>query len=88
MSNSVVLHVEESAGATLHVSDDSTSLKIGGQFYAIGTPEYSGNYEIEPSENYQTIPMEGLRAAHNVVVDPIPNNYGLITYDGTGITVS
>ena len=86
--NELALHVEESAHASLSVSDDSCSLNIGGQFYAIGTPEYSGNYEIEPSENYQTIPMEGLRATHNVVIDPIPNNYGLITYDGTGITVS
>ena len=30
MINSVVLHVEESAGATLHVYDDSLGLKVGG----------------------------------------------------------
>ena len=88
MSNSVVLHVEESAGATLHVSEDSTSLKIGGQFYAIDAPYYRGDYEITPTQSTQILEMEGMRAAHNVVVNPIPSNYGLITYNGSVITVS
>ena len=88
MSNSVVLHVEETATATLHVSEDSTSLKIGGQFYAIDAPYYRGDYEITPTQSTQVLEMEGMRAAHNVVVNPIPSNYGLITWNGSYIMVS
>ena len=88
MSNSVVLHVEESAGATLHVSEDTKSLEIGGAFYAILPPPYQGSYDITPTSEAQVLHMEGLTASTDLVIEPIPSNYGLITWDGSTITVS
>ena len=88
MSNSVVLHVEESAGATLHVSEDTRSLEIGGTFYAILPPSYQGSYDITPTSEAQVLHMEGLTASSDLVIEPIPSNYGLITWDGSTITVS
>ena len=86
--NELALHVEESAVATLHVSEDSKSLTIGGQFYAIDAPYYRGDYEITPTQGTQVLEMEGMRAARNVVVNPIPSNYGLITWNGSSLMVS
>ena len=43
---------------------------------------------ITPSQSKQIVnPDEGL-FLHSVIVNPIPHNYGLITYDGSVLTVS
>ena len=49
---------------------------------------YVGEYEVTPSAETQTLDTEGLRMTRPVVVNPIPNNYGLITWNGSFITVS
>lgn len=55
---------------------------------AIGVDPYQGEYRITPSTQTQTLITGGKYLQHNVVVDPIPSNYGLITYNGSTITVS
>lgn len=50
--------------------------------------DYTGAYIVTPTEETQTLPTEGLMATHNVVVNPIPQNYGRITWNGSIITVS
>lgn len=64
---------------------------------ALGTPvvkeyvdvqTYTGEYEVTPSAETQTLNTEGLRLTRNVTVNPIPQNYGLITYNGAVLTVS
>lgn len=49
---------------------------------------YTGAYEVTPSAETQTLLTDGLRMTDNVVINPIPNNYGLITWNGSVITVS
>ena len=49
---------------------------------------YSGPYTVEPSEFEQTLETNGYRMEDNVTVNPIPSNYGLITYNGSILTVS
>ena len=49
---------------------------------------YEGSYEFTPSGERQEIEIENKRATQNIIIDPIPSNYGLITWDGTTITVS
>ena len=49
---------------------------------------YTGSYEVTPSAETQTLLTEDLRMTDNVVINPIPNNYGLITWNGSVITVS
>lgn len=49
---------------------------------------YTGAYEVTPSAETQTLLTDGLRMTDNVVINPVPSNYGLITWDGTVITVS
>lgn len=50
--------------------------------------EYPGPYEVTPSSELQELNTVNQQMTQNVVINPIPNNYGLITYDGSIITVS
>ena len=50
--------------------------------------EYMGSYEVTPSTEEQTLSTTDKVLTRDVVIKPIPNNYGLITWDGTKITVS
>lgn len=52
------------------------------------TPAYPGPYIVMPSTREQTLATEGLRMTGNVTVAPIPNNYGLIEWDGSRLRVS
>ena len=49
---------------------------------------YDGPYEVTPTEATQTLQAEGLMMTQDVKVKPIPNNYGLITWNGSVLTVS
>lgn len=50
--------------------------------------EYCGCCDFVPSKERQIVPIANKMARENIVIEPIPSNYGLITYDGFGITVS
>ena len=51
-------------------------------------PAYEGSYEVTPSAEAQVISTNGLRMTDDFTIAPIPNNYGLITWNGSVITVS
>ena len=87
--NSIPLAVDEVTRVGLHVDEGpAASLEAGGDFYAVGPPYYSGSYDITPSGAAQVVHIDGLRAAHDIIIEPIPSNYGLITWNGSVITVS
>ena len=54
----------------------------------VQTNPFVGSYEYTPTQETQTILINGLRATDDITINPIPNNYGLITWDGSTITVS
>jgi hypothetical protein len=49
---------------------------------------YTGEYEVTPSAEMQTLDTAGLRLTQSITVNPIPQNYGLITWNGAFLTVS
>ena len=51
-------------------------------------PRYEGPYEFTPTSEMQTVQIENELATGDITINPIPNNYGLITYNGSIITVS
>ena len=55
---------------------------------AVGVEIYDGEYEFTPTEDTQTISIENKMATQDITINPIPSNYGLITWDGSTITVS
>ena len=51
-------------------------------------PVYDGPTEVTPSAETQVLLTNQYALRSNIVVNPIPSNYGLITWDGSTITVS
>lgn len=64
----------------------STSSQITRDF--VDRDPYTGAYEVTPSQETQTLETENKRMTGNVTINPIPSNYGLITWNGAFITVS
>lgn len=72
------------------VSEGSVSVNLGieTQIVAGSLDEYEGPYSVTPTEEAQTLQTKNFRMTDNIVVNPIPSNYGLITWNGSIITVS
>lgn len=49
---------------------------------------YDGAYTFTPTTSTQIAQTSGKTLSSNITINPIPSNYGLITYDGSTITVS
>lgn len=75
-------------GTSNIVGKVSRTAEITGRLDLYNPPTYHGGYEITPSEETQTLSTHGKLLESDVVVNPIPNNYGLITWNGSVITVS
>ena len=79
------------SGETLNASfasDSDLTASIESTVYVPSIDDYAGSYEATPGGETQTLLTEGLRMAHHVIINPIPNNYGRITWNGSTITVS
>lgn len=59
-----------------------------GTIYEVLPEPYDGSYECTPSQVEQVFSTNGKSMTSDFVVKAIPNNYGLITYNGYDITVS
>lgn len=49
---------------------------------------YLGPYEVTPTQETQYLDTQFLTMTDNVKINPIPSNYGLITWNGSYLTVS
>ena len=49
---------------------------------------YTGPVSVTPSSEQQVLETSHLMMAENITIEPIPSNYGLITWDGHKLTVS
>ena len=54
----------------------------------IEAPPYEGSYSITPSGEEQVLETAGKRCGENIVIQPVPSNYGLITWTGSVLTVT
>lgn len=50
-------------------------------------PAYTGPYEYTPAETQQVINISGQKAVENIVIKPVPGNYGRIAWNGTSLRV-
>lgn len=84
---------------TAEYKPQSVSVSIDPQTMGVtlGTPvvkeyvdvaTYTGSYEVTPSAETQTLNVEGMRMSRPLTVNPIPSNYGLVTWNGAILTVS
>lgn len=63
-------------------------LDIGPPVAVERVPQYEGEYDITPSATEQILETAGKQLAGDIHIAPIPSNYGLISYNGSYITVS
>lgn len=61
---------------------------VGGDLAVPRATYYKGDYAVTPSTSTQVIPIKGKAALNDITINPIPSNYGLITWNGSTITVS
>ena len=54
----------------------------------IGADYFHGEYEYTPTQETQVVEIADKTALENIVINPIPSNYGKITWDGAVLTVS
>ena len=72
---------------SVDVRAPSWSVDVSSAVVSGGIP-YSGSYEFTPSGEAQTIASTSRVFDRDITIKPIPSNYGLITWDGSVITVS
>lgn len=71
------------------VSGISTGMVSSTNVAPLPPPQpYEGDYVVTPTQSTQTLSTAGMKMTGDVTVNPIPNNYGLITWNGSIITVS
>lgn len=79
------------SGITLTGDLATKSMMLTGSLVNGGTrtyPAYTGEYTFTPTRAEQVIEIKNMRATQNIVVEPIPSNYGMISWDGSGILIS
>lgn len=74
----------------VEVSEEEYELELDTKIVVnhIGGDPYEGPYTVTPSSSEQTLLTQWKTMGDNVVIEPIPNNYGLITWNGSVLTVS
>lgn len=71
------------------LQEDNDILKGSLSFgYTKPTNEYVGDYEVTPNEDEQILLTAQKHLNKNIVVKPIPSNYGKISWNGAVLTIS
>lgn len=79
---------------TLDGRVDTGSINVGGNVICnmvTSTREYedyTGPYVVTPTQGTQVLLTDDKHMTGNVTINPIPSNYGLITWNGSYLTVS
>lgn len=83
MNDTVVLGGDISLQQSLCADGELVLLK-----HEVAYPVYSGAVMVTPSDEEQTLQTENKTVLENITINPIPSNYGLITWNGAVLTVS
>lgn len=49
---------------------------------------YTGITEVTPTTEQQVLQTYNKTVTRNIIINPIPSNYGLVTWDGSRLTIS
>lgn len=83
------IHISGSRGGTVQIGGGQrqTAIEITGSG-GTPVPKYTGPYEFTPTAETQVVAIEAKMATENITINPIPQNYGLVTYNGRIITIT
>ena len=91
MNNTVVIDGELSLNITENVEGVVGIVNDGDLGVVVETgrfPVYDGETVITPSNETQVLSTDKHTLRSDITINPIPQNYGLITWNGSVITVS
>lgn len=71
----------------------SLDVQLDGEFGVViggggDLPVYTGEITVTPTQETQVLETADHSVLDNITINPIPHNYGLITWDGSALTVS
>lgn len=69
-------------------SNETVALDVATSIQIVNGEKYQGSYTVTPSREAVVLNTIGKELEDNITVEPIPSNYGLITWNGSIITVS
>ena len=69
-------------------ADEAIAVALGVSVNTSAGEHYGGQTDFTPTAERQTISTAGLILDEDIYVEPIPQNYGLITWNGSYIRVS
>lgn len=79
---------QESIPLTVSASTVTFEATIGAEYAMVSADTYDGDYEFTPSDEHQTIVTFNKLLLDNIVIHPVPSNYGKIEWNGSYLTVS
>lgn len=76
--------------ATVSISTPTVGISTGNPITRdyVDRDPYTGEYTITPGDEAVVMETKNLRMTDNVTINPIPSNYGKITWNGSTLTVS
>ena len=75
------------AHIALRTGGDPT-MRMSSEVRAATLPTYGGPTEFTPSEEAQTAHTAGTQLPGDITINPIPSNWGRISWNGSVLTVS
>ncbi len=79
---------QESIPLTIGASEVTFEASIGAEYAMVSADTYDGEYIFTPSDEAQTIVTTNKLLLDNIVINPVPSNYGKIEWNGSYLTVS
>ncbi len=72
------------------INSSNMGIKVGSSIAReiLDTYPYEGEYIVDPTTETQILLTKNLRMIDNLVINPIPNNYGLVTWNGSFLVIS
>lgn len=80
--------IETTASFSNQLIEVEAGLTTNVNHYHSEYPTYDGETTFTPSSETQIIPTGHTVLLSDITINPIPSNYGLITWNGTTLTVS
>lgn len=83
-----VVYRAQRASVTVKAPTASASSGVQIAKVFVERPVYDGPLTVTPSDETQVLQTAGLTVLQNITVEPVPSNYGRITWNGSFLTVS
>lgn len=88
MNDDLILVLDDSSPLGLVIEDSSSPFTLTIGDGETEYPVYEGATVFTPTRQTQTVVTARKVVLDNITINPIPRNYGLVTYNGSIITIT